>query len=67
MPIVGYAVVSLDRVILGRVVELGEGQFRVASSEGDWWLRKDAVFTVERETVTLVCNRDRVMRYKSGM
>jgi hypothetical protein len=60
----GMGVVTVDHAILGAVSAVGEQDFEVRSNGHTWRLRLDAVFTVENDMVTLVCNRERLAEYQ---
>lgn len=64
-PVRDYRVVTMDHVVLGRVSATASGSFCVQSGDGNFWLRKDAVFTVEQRKVTLVCTSVHVAEYLS--
>jgi hypothetical protein len=60
----GLTVVSMDSVEVGHVGAVAPGRgFRLDQDAPGPWVREDAVFTVERSQIRLICNASGVARY----
>lgn len=66
----GMSVVATSGRRIGVVVDVGKGVLRIrmfsANDDGDVWLEEAAIFTVEDEKVTLICEEDGLHRYKAS-
>ncbi|HEX6030114.1 MAG TPA: hypothetical protein VFY90_01705 [Tepidiformaceae bacterium] len=63
----GMAVVGTSGRRIGVVVDTGQDRLKVrltTNGDGDIWLDMAAVFTVDDETVTLICEEDGLHRYE---
>lgn len=62
----GQAVRSISGRSLGVVGEVGEAAFRLdLGDETQIWLRPDAIFTIESNLVSLICERNGVYRFEA--
>ena len=62
-PPVGSSVYFMSGRLLGQVHELADAGFLVLTDDDKLWLRFEAIFTVEGNRVTLVCEPNGLANY----
>ncbi|MCK9517925.1 MAG: hypothetical protein M0R74_02690 [Dehalococcoidia bacterium] len=63
LPVVGQRVYSTSGRQLGVVAQVRPDCFHVAMEEDDVWLSREAIFTVQDGSVTLICEPERIVAY----
>ncbi len=63
LPVVGQRVFSTSGRQLGVVAQVRPDCFHLAMEEDDVWISREAIFTVDDGSVTLICEPERIVAY----
>jgi hypothetical protein len=63
LPVVGQRVFSTSGRQLGVVAQVRPDCFHLAMAEDDVWVSREAIFTVQDGSVTLICEPERIVAY----